>query len=310
MHLLTGTGTAQRRLVESTLAALAGKGYEDVRRQEGGDWASLLSENRGGGLFDARSVVVVEEAEKLGAMSESLASLLETEAAAVHILLVAKSETPQLLPKALAARYSRAKAAEPTPWSKDRDDAVRAAAKKHGLAVRHDAVSLLKELFEDVGELAGETEKLALACILRGGREIATEDVESLCLSDGSKSLLKLLDGICNGRAQESLHSLENLSRGAELLPTVSALHNRIRLAFYLSAFPQDRGDIVRALGAKDYAMRQAEQAARIYGSTRLRDFIVGLIRINANEKTGLGASWRDLNVLVLELLSPVRRDV
>jgi DNA polymerase-3 subunit delta len=309
LHLITGTGTAQRRLLASALDALASKGYEAVSRREGGDWRALLTENRGGGLFDDKSVILVDEAEKLGLMPENLAPLLEGEDAAVVILLACKSETPAIIPKELALKCSRSKAEEPSPWSKDRDDIVRAAAQKHGVSVSRDSIALIKELFEDAGELASEAEKLALYRSISGRREISRQDVETYCLSDGGKSTLKLLDGICAGRTAQTLASLGVLMTNAELLPTLSALHNRVRLAFYFAAFPREREMIAKALGARDYASRQATQAASLYGKAELLEFIVGLIRINANEKSGMGASWRDLNILVINLMSGVGAD-
>jgi DNA polymerase-3 subunit delta len=307
LHLITGTGTAQRRLVAKELAALAAKGYELASKRDGGEWRSLLTENRGPGLFDERSVLVVEDAEKMGLMPENLAPLLEKENASVVILLVAKSEVPAIIPKDLLARCSRSKAEEPSPWSKDRDGIVTDAARRHGVTISRENAALIKELFEDAGELASETEKAASYCAASGRREVSRDDVEALCLSDGGKSVLKLLDGICSVKAAQSLSSLDVLMKDGELLPTLSALHNRMRLAFYYSAFPLEQGRFAKALGAKDYASRQAEQAASAYGKAKLLEFMTGLLRINANEKSGMGASWRDLNILVIDLLSGTR---
>jgi DNA polymerase-3 subunit delta len=304
LHLITGSGTAQRRLVASELAALKTKGYELSARREGGEWRALLTENRGRGLFEDKSVVVIDEAEKLGAMPENLAPLLEDEDASVVILLVAKSETSAIIPKELIGRCSRSKAEEPSPWSKDRDNIVRDTARRHGVTVSRDGAALIKELFEDAGELAGEAEKLALFCAASGRGDISRSDVETFCLSDGGKSVLKLLDGLCGGNTVQSLANLEILSANAELLPVLSALHNRFRLALYFAAFPGDRGRFAKALGARDYASRLAEQAASLYGQERLMEFVVGLLRINSNEKSGMGASWRDLNILLIDLMS------
>ncbi|MDR1944291.1 MAG: hypothetical protein LBQ19_05665 [Synergistaceae bacterium] len=304
LHLIVGTGTAQRRLLSSALDTLKKKGYETDLRREGGEWRSLLTENRGGGLFGDRSVIVIDDAEKLGLMPENLAPLLESDGAAVEILLVLKSETPAIIPKDLLARCSRSKAEEPSPWSKERDEVIRSESRKFGVTISQEALSLLKELFEDSGELAGETAKLANFCAVSGNREISREDVEKLCLTDGGRNMLKLLDGICKGRALESLACLEGLSANSELLPIIGALHNRFRLALYASFFPRERDALARALGARDYAARMAGQAASLYGSVKLLDFVTGLIRINMNEKSGAGASWRDLNVLIIDLMS------
>ena len=304
VHVLAAGGNAQRRLLEGTLEKLAAKGYDDVKRQEGGDWPSLLTENGGGGLFGERRAVVVDEAEKLGLLPERYAPLLEPAGAETLILLVCKSESAIPIPKPLLAKCTVAHAAEPSPWSKERDEIVVAAARRHGVSAGREAVSLMKELFEDTGELASETEKLALHCVVAKKREIARGDVEALCLSDGGKNLLKLLDGICAGKEQETLAALEGLRKSSELLPLLSAIHNRIRLALYFAAHERESRLFARALGAKDYAARQAETAARIYGKPAILRFVIGLVAINANEKSGRGAQWHDLDLLVVELLS------
>jgi DNA polymerase-3 subunit delta len=303
VHLLTGGVSPLRRLLASTLSSLASRGYDDVRRQEAGEWAALLSENRGKGLFGDKSVVVVEEAERLGPMPPRLAPMLDGPESDVHIVLVCKGDAPSIIPKELSSRCDVARAADPSPWSKERDETVRAAARRYGAKIRGDAVSLLKELFEDLSELESEAAKLA-EMFAPDRREISASDVEALCMSDGSRSLLKLLDGICSGRVASSLSALEETSSRGELIPLVSALHNRMRAAFYFARHPEERSDFERALGMKEYASRQAANAARLYGCGKLLGFVTGLIRINSNEKSGAGASWRDLTLLVMELMS------
>jgi DNA polymerase-3 subunit delta len=177
-------------------------------------------------------------------------------------------------------------------------------ARRQGIGIARGAVSILKELFEDVGELAAEAEKLACFCVFRKIREISEADVEEFCMSDGSRNMLRLLDGLCAGHSVESLTSLNDMSGRSELLPLLSALHNRFRLALYFAVFPGDKANFARALGAKDYAMRNADSAARKYGSEKLSVFVTGLIRITSNERIGQGAAWRDLSLLVIDLLS------
>ena len=304
LYQIVGTGTAQRRLVSASVKRLSYEGYDSISRREGGDWRSLMTENQGLGIFGDKSVIIVEEAEKLGPLPENLAPLLEPEGAPVVVVLVCKSEVPAIIPKSLAGRCSRSKAEEPSPWSRERDDIVRLASRESGVTMSRDGLVLLKELFDDAGELAGEAEKLAVFCKANGRGEISKEDVEALCLSDGNKSMLKLLDGICCGRTAECLASLEALSRNAELLPVLSALHNRMRVSLYAAEFPKEKVMFAKAFGVRDYALRHAEKAASLYGSKKLLRFVMGLININANEKSGMGASWRDLNILVVDLMS------
>ena len=56
--LIAASGTAQRRLLEETAAALEKEGYTAAGKQEGGEWNSLLSDNMTGGLFDEKRFVV------------------------------------------------------------------------------------------------------------------------------------------------------------------------------------------------------------------------------------------------------------
>ena len=303
VHILAGSGTLQRRLLEDTLEAIRKKGCDEVRRTEGADWHALLTENRGGGLFEEKVLIVLGDADKMGQIPAALSGLLETAGASTIILAPCASETA-VAPKELLPLCSVSKAAQPSPWSKERDEAIQKAAEKHGASIARGAVMLIKEFFDDMGEAEAEAEKLAAAVLAQGRRKIETSDVELLCLSDDSRVMLKLLDGICSGKAPESIAALEALRRNAELLPTLSALHNRVRLALYTSAFPKEKSAFSRALGARDYAQRQAENAARLYGRERLVAFVTGLVHINSGEKSGQGASWRDLDMLVIDLLS------
>ena len=60
--LISASGTAQRRLLEETVADHEKKGYVISGRQEGGEWGPLLSDNLSGGLFDEKRIVIVESA--------------------------------------------------------------------------------------------------------------------------------------------------------------------------------------------------------------------------------------------------------
>ncbi|MDR3281067.1 MAG: hypothetical protein LBT23_11185 [Synergistaceae bacterium] len=307
IHVLSGPGAALRRLVSGELEKLASIGYEDIRRQEGGDWTSLLTENRGRGLFGDRSAILVEDADKLGALPKQLATMLEPPDADVTILLVCKPDGPAVIPKEFMSLCAFTKATEPSPWSRERDDMVYAESKRHGVSVSKGAVALLKEMFDDTGELSAESAKVASICSMRGDREISASMVEEFCLSDGSRNLLKLLDGMCSGSVAESRACLGELSRHSEIMPLLSALHNRFRIAMYFSMFQNEKKSFATALGAKDYASRLADGAARFYGAGKLRDFVTGLIKIAANERTGQGASWRDLDLLVIDLMSGLK---
>jgi DNA polymerase III delta subunit len=307
LHVVSGSGAGARRLLSEVTAALEAKGYADVRRQEASDWGTLLTENSCRGLFEDNSLVVVEEAEKLGALPEKFAPMLEGPDALAYIVLACKSENASIIPKKLADRCSFSKSASPPPWSRERDELILASARSRGIGVSKAALTLLKELFDDMGELASESEKVASFCKILGRKEISPAAVGDYCLSDGSRSLLKFLDALCAARGADSLEALSELavhSLRSELTPILSALHNRFRIAMYFALYPAERAVFSRALGARDYAARQAETAAKKYGAARLRDFVTGLVRITSNERSGQSAGWFDLEVLVIDLLS------
>jgi DNA polymerase-3 subunit delta len=304
LHVVSGSGAAARRLLAEVTAGLEAKGYGDIRRQEASDWGTLLTENSCRGLFEDNSLVIVEEAEKLGALPEKFASMLEGPGALTYIVLACKSENASIVPKELAEKCSFSKNASPPPWSRERDELILKSARSQGVGISKSAVLLMKELFEDMGELASESEKVASFCSILRRNEISSSDVGDYCLSDGSRSLLKLLDSLCAARSADTIGALSELALRSELTPLLSALHNRFRIAMYFARFPAERAVFSRALGARDYAARQAETAAKKYGPERLKNFVTGLIRMTSNERSGQSAGWFDLEVLVIDLLS------
>jgi len=170
-----------------------------------------------------------------------------------------------------------------------------------GLSVDRDAAALIVDLLDDPEEIRSQMLSLSM---LKKDAPISRVDVEELCLDDGGGGLLKLLDSLCAGDAICAVRSLRTVSSRGELFPLLAALHNRVRLALYASSYPNDGAMFARALGARDYAWRQAGNAARRYGTKALLNFVVGLIKINVEEKSGRGAGWYALELLVLELLS------
>ena len=110
--LIVASGTSQRRLLEETVSEFRKKGYVLGSSQEGGEWSSVLSDNMSVGLFDEKKLVVVDSALLMGAMSEKLSPMIDTESSVI-ILLVYDSDPSKLIPKevlkkcsALAARTS------------------------------------------------------------------------------------------------------------------------------------------------------------------------------------------------------------
>ena len=304
--LIAASGTAQRRLLEETAASLEKKGYTAAGRQEGGEWNSLLSDNMTGGLFDENRYIIIESAPLLGPFPEKL-SELAVNAASVVIVLVyesdAKNSPAKFIPKSVISKCMLLKPAEFPRWPRERQSWTMKLAKELGVDLAPDGAAMLVELLEDPEEIRSQLKSLGL---FRKGVTAGAADVEQLCLDDGSRNLLKFLDGICAGDYKNVLYSLRALERGGELIPLLVPLHNRMRLAWYAGA-GRDAPLFAKALGAKDYAWKMARQADRKYGHAAVTEFLCALIRMNVEERSGAGAGWNGLEAAVIELLSAAK---
>lgn len=297
--LLSATGTAQRRLLEETVANFEKKGYVISGRQEGGEWGPLLSDNLSGGLFDEKRVVIVESTTLLGSFPENLDTMVEADSPVV-ILLVCDFEPAKIFP-AKTLKKCKILKAKPFPrWPRERMIWTEGMAKELQIKIDREAVSLIIELTEDPEEIRRQLSSLSL---LKRGGTVNTSDVENMCLDDGTRNLLKLLDGLCAGDHIKTLKSLNAISKNGDLIPLVSAIHNRMRLAWYASMYPKKGSMFAKSLGARNYAWRMAGNAARKYSSASISNFVLGLIKINIDEKSGTGSGWIGLETLVIELM-------
>ncbi|MBQ0055275.1 MAG: hypothetical protein KBS54_03910 [Synergistaceae bacterium] len=301
LRLVVASGTSQRRLLEETAKELEQKGYAMSARLEGGEWQPLLSDNMSGGLFDENRFIIVEEAESLGTLPEQFSPMVQKDSPVV-IVLVYENEPSKLIPKEILGKCTVLKPAAYPRWPRERQQWVETLARNMNVALARDAAALMVELVEDPEEIRGQLVTLAA---LKGGKIVSAEDVENFCLDDGSKNLLRLLDGICSGdstAAMKSLAAMEKTAQSGDLIKLTSALHNRFRLAFYGAVFPRMAEHFKNAFGARDYAWRLAQSAARRFGPRALFRFLVGILRLNAGEKSGTSNGWHELEFLVIEL--------
>lgn len=299
LRFIVGTGTAQRRLLEENVVKLENEGYMLSSRQEGGDWVSLLSDNMSGGLFGDRSFTVIDSAELMGAMPKKLAPLAEGGDSV--IILVYESDPSKFVPKEIVKKSKVIKPESFPRWPRERQAWVANLAKSMNIAINSSAIALLVELTEDPEEIRRQL--LSLGTLKKNGA-VNEEEVRQLCMDDGSGNLLKLLDGVCEGNAGAALASLRAMSRREQLVPILTSLHNRMRLAWYASVAGRDANLFSKALGARNYAWRMANRASRLYGAEALGGFVTGLIRINFEERSGRGSGFSGLEVLLLNLMS------
>lgn len=300
--LIAASGTAQRRLLEETAAELEKKGYVAAGKQEGGEWSSLLSDNMTGGLFDESRFIIVESAPLLGPFPEKLSSMIDADSSVTLVLVYEseiKSQPAKFIPKDVLAKCRLLKAAEFPRWPRERQIWVANHAKELGVDLAPQGAAMIVELLEDPEEIRAQLKSLGL---LKKKSPVTAADVEELCLDDGSRNLLRLLDGLCTGDFAGVLKSLHAMARTVDLIPTLTPIHNRMRLAWY-SGLGKDAPAFTKALGAKDYAWRTAKQADQRYGHGAVTDFIAALIRMNIEERSGIGSGWQGLETAIIGLM-------
>jgi DNA polymerase-3 subunit delta len=303
LRLIVASGTGQRRLLEETVNELEKKGYLLAARQEGGEWVALLSDNMSGGLFDENRLIVVDSAALLGVLPHNLDTMVETESQVI-IILVYDTDPSKFFSKDTIKKCTILRPSEFPRWPRERQAWVADAARGMKINMSAGAVAMLVEHLDDPEEIRAQLTSLSM---LKRSGAVTADDVSMLCLDDGSRNLLHLLDALCTGdyfQSLRSLNSMISLSRNTEIIPIVSALHNRMRLAWYYSMYPRNGALFAKSLGAKDYAWKMAVQASRKYSADVIGRFVKGLIKINISEKSGTGAGWASLETLVIELVS------
>jgi DNA polymerase-3 subunit delta len=235
----------------------------------------------------------------LGLFPENLDPMVDPDSQAV-LLMVYDSDPAKVFPPQTLKKCEIIKARPFPRWPRERMMWTMDLAKEMKIKIDRDAAALIIELTEDPEEIRGQLLSLSL---LKKGGTVNTSDVENMCLDDGTRNLLRLLDGICSGDHITTLKSLNAISKSGDLIPLVSALHNRMRLAWYASMHPRKGSLFADSLGAKNYAWKMAGNAARKYSAGSISRFVLGLIKINIDEKSGTGSGWAGLETLVIELM-------
>ena len=210
--LIAASGTAQRRLLEETAAALEKEGYTAAGKQEGGEWNSLLSDNMTGGLFDEKRFVVVESAFTMGAFPEKLASVVEPQSDVILLLVYesdAKAQPSKFIPKDVLSKCRVVKPVEFPRWPRERQAWVTRLAGELEAPLTAQGAAMIVELLDDPEEIRAQLKSLKL---LKKNGAIDAADVRQMCLDDGSRNLLRLLDGLCTGDAVGVVKSLRAMS--------------------------------------------------------------------------------------------------
>ncbi|PIE55367.1 MAG: hypothetical protein CSA35_01355 [Dethiosulfovibrio peptidovorans] len=294
--VVSAAESSQRRLLLDTLKNHRDRGYELFGRIEGGRWIDLFADAMTGGLFASRTVRVVEDAESMGAFPRELLPSLEgNDADSVFILVYGKRRS--YLPREVLSRCTVLEAETVPFWPSKRADWLRQKAQNAGIDLKGDGASLLVDWVEEPEELLSTLDFLGQ--FVQDG-PVDRRIVEMLVVNQQGRGMLKLLDGVSSRRAGICLEGLVELRAEGELIPTLAALHKRLRFALYMSIIPSGAA---KALSMTAYQARQARDAAGRYARRELADFLAGIIGLSLAERTGDGQGWSGLERLVLHSL-------
>ena len=293
---------AQRRQIGEKLRELAKNGWSlngkyDAHTFEA--WPKLFENVITPGLFVEREAIVVENAETLGEFPDELAQFLEKDKADTVILLVFNTDAKNLKPVKDSITLIKP---EPqiAPW--DRPKWLMTLAKESKFTLASDAAQLLADSVDSQEELRSEINKLAL---YSEGREIKLEDVEILCFDEGGRAMNILLDNVCTENHDEVARALKYLRNTDSILPIVSAMCNRLRIALMLSCF-RNANEVVKLLGSRPYAVNLARTALKNFGADRIKTFIAKSIRLSFLEKTSRSEGWQGFELIIWELMSKI----
>lgn len=289
--------TPQRRSrIEDILREFESEGYEKAGRpEEPGSWSELFALASTQGLFRDKLLYIVDEAEKLGPFPDRLEALLEKKGASNVIVLLYNGKC-NAFPKSLKEKVRIVTVGGELKNKGARLQWMEEVAQRKGLSLTGEALYLLDEWIEDVEEIESEIEKFCLA----EQKSVTVDMVRELSKDEGSRALIRLLDGVCLRDGKTVLSSLKKLQGKAEFLVVVTSLYNRLRLASLFLSFGGRGPD---AAGARYYQSKMAKEAACRYTKEAIWNASVSLGLLSAAEKMGRGKGWLGLELVLCDLI-------
>ena len=295
--LITAPVGAQPRLRSKALEELKGKGYELERRSDSAEWAELFEEAITPSLFSPQRIFEVDDAKSLGALPERFVRFVEPKGADSIFLLISDKDLKKELGSAFKLAESVPYEAAPY-WPSQRAGWLQKVAREMGYALDSRAAALLVDWVEDEEELRAEVDKLGRAA--PNGR-INAALAEALSVDEGGREVLDLLDAASKADVATAVKSLSKLREGGELIPTIAALHKRVRGACLAASLGDDAA---KALRLTAFQTKTAKAMASRYGKRLLSVWLGELIRLSMLERTGDGEGWEGLEALLLSVFS------
>lgn len=289
---------SQKRLVDAEVARLTKLGFSVDRRFETADWKTLSEEVCAAGLFTQRRILIVEDASTLGTMPEDWLKRIEKEEQTDTVVLLLYEKVTA---KDLGAKgFGLCKIVKPEPapfWPSRRAQWLVKLASQQGVNLATDAASLMVEWIEEEEELRSQLEKFSL----HGEKRVTVETVRALCANEGHRLMLNLLDALADVDGSAAALAFDGL-RTTPFIPVLSAVHKRVRAAWYTSLWGSKTAASV--LGLSDYQARTAADTAKKFSSSILVLLLGEVLRLSLTERSGDGEGWNGLERVLLGALS------
>jgi DNA polymerase-3 subunit delta len=304
---INSSDSSYRRVLKEEIARLESLGFNLIRSQDGGEWQDLFATARTGGLFSSKGFIRVESAEELGRLPDSLVEKVEAaNAASTFLILVYSRDHKKFFPKEIQSTIRILSVQKVPRWLNRRFDWLKEQADKRKIRIEKNALMFLADTIEDPDEMISELDKLSYSA---KNNAVSLEMVKDLVLDEGRNAMLDVIDGICMGKTEEVIKALEVLKRGSELIPVLSAIYNRIRIAVIihsLGKYGKDR--IKQILKFRDYQFRMGNELLRRYRPEDLFVFATEVITLDYREKTNDARGWPGLECSILKFLASVKR--
>ena len=301
--VVSASRSAQRDILKEILDELIKKDFTLTNKTDGGEWESILPSLLTPGLFEGKSIWLVEDAEKMGAMPDRFSALVEPLVSARSVLLLAYEGSPsKFLSKEILRSARVVKETRPPRWESEKKQMLKQFAIDMDVHITPGGLSLMVELFQDPSELKNELSKLAFVA---ERKDISEDEVRKYCLDEGTSSLYRFLEGVCERDIPLVVDSLRRLELNqTELLYVLTALYNKLRLASYLciygSAFSQI---LVNSLGIKPFQLNQAKRILKKYPPALIISTALKSLAMSYSEKSRYPKGWRGFEVLILKFL-------
>jgi len=291
-----------RRILCEKISSLEADGFELIKSQDGGTWQDLFSMTMTSGLFASRGYVRVESAELLGVFPDKLITMVEAvDTASTLFILVYSNDHKKYFPKELSDRIKVIIPPKVPKWRDKRYEWLKAEALDNGISINRDAAILLIDILEEPEEVLSELSKLSDA----GNGPITIQMVKELTLDEGKNALLQLMDGICTASPENVIHGFEVLKRKSDVIPVISALYNRIRIAALLHGFrTYDSGKVRQKLHFRNYQFKMSMELFKHYEVEKILWFTAELIKLDYMEKTNSFIGWTGIESCILEFMA------